>query len=612
MAQNTTFLSKTLLPACCLLFGLIGLSFTALAQTPAAEPAPATQPESEPASAEIPGAEAKAVTEPAAQYTAQDTAKAMPLLTERALIYNVLVAEVAARRGKLEEALAYYKAAALGSDDYRLAERAASIALFIKDDAALLEIARRWHELTPDQIQASQTLALALLRNDLVDEAVDLLVKQLLDKYDDQQQAYAVLGNLLNQLQDRQLILQVMTRILAHQPESRYALFNHALAALGADQIEVALEDLTNALKVAPDWRDAHLLRAQIRVQSDDIDTGLADLQTAVDAYPEDAELRMGYARLLISAERTDAARQQFELIAQANPDDAEALFALGVLAMESDQYDQAKQYYQRVLELGHRVQDVYFEMGRAEELQENYQSALDWYDRVIQGERYISAQVRAAAMAAKLGDLNEMALRLSELRRENPDNAVQLYISQADILRDEKHYQTAFDLLSSALQEFPDNHDLLYSRALAAERIDKLDVLEDDLRLILATDPDNGHALNALGYTLADRTDRYQEALALLQRAIELLPEDPAVLDSMGWVNYRLGDTDTSLEYLRQAYELNQDPEIVSHLCEVLWEAGLQDEARSIWQKAFDQAPENRHLLRLKDRLQAAPIESD
>ncbi|MCB1715691.1 MAG: tetratricopeptide repeat protein, partial [Candidatus Competibacteraceae bacterium] len=118
--------------------------------------------------------------------------------------------------------------------------------------------------------------------------------------------------------------------------------------------------------------------------------------------------------------------------------------------------------------------------------------------------------------------------------------------------------------------------------------------------------------ALNALGYTLADRTDRYQEALALLQRAIELLPEDPAVLDSMGWVNYRLGDTDTSLEYLRQAYELNQDPEIVSHLCEVLWEVGLQDEARSIWQKAFDQAPENRHLLRLKDRLQAAPIESD
>lgn len=612
MAQNTTFLSKTLLPTCCLLFGLIGLPFTVLAQTPATEPAPATQPEAEQGSAAIPDAEAKAETEPAVQYTPQDTVKAMPLLSERALIYNVLVAEVAARRGKLEEALAYYKAAALGSDDYRLAERAASIALFIKDDAALLEIARRWHELTPDQSQASQTLALALLRNALVDEAVDLLVRQLLEKYDDQQQAYAVLGNLLNQLQDRQLILQVMTRILEHQPDSRYALFNHALAALGADQVETALEDLTNALKIAPDWRDAHLLRAQIRVQSEDVEAGLADLQTAVDAYPEDAELRMGYARLLISAERTDAARQQFELIAQANPDDAEALFALGVLAMEADQYDQAKQYYQRVLELGHRVQDVYFEMGRAEELQKNYQGALDWYDRVIQGERYISAQVRAAAMAAKLGDLDEMALRLSELRRENPDSAVQLYISQADILREEERYQTAFDLLGSALQEFPDNHDLLYSRALAAERIDKLDVLEGDLRLILATDPDNGHALNALGYTLADRTDRYQEALALLQRAIELLPEDPAVLDSMGWVNYRLGNTDTSLEYLRQAYKLNQDPEIVSHLCEVLWEAGLQDEARSIWQKAFDEAPESRYLLRLKDRMQTDQIESD
>ena len=564
----------------------IWLSLAAVAQTPnqddpASDAAPVAAPTANPA-AEAPVAE----------------------LSQRELMYHVLVAEFAARRGKLNEALEHYRTAALGSSAPEIVERAAGIALFMKNDALFLELARHWRALDPAQVQAAQTLALALLRNALIDEAVPLL-DEMLSGQDDEQQAYARLGNLLGQLQDRELVLQTMTKLLARHPDSQHALFNHAIASLGAEQPGLALESLNKALALAPDWLEAHLLRAQIRVQNDDADQGLTDLKASVEAYPDDAELRMGYARLLISADRTGEAREQFELIAQANPDDAEALFALGVLAMEAEQREQAKQYYQKVLELGHRVLDVYFELGRAEELDGNYQAAQEWYERIMEGERYISAQVRAAAMAAKLGDMDEMALRLSELRRENPDNAVQLYISQADILREEEQYEPAVAVLSSALQEFPDNHDLLYSRALAAERIDDLAMLEEDLRRILATDPDNGHALNALGYTLADRTDRYQEALELLQRALELLPDDPAVLDSMGWVKYRLGDHQAALEYLRKAFEINQDPEIVSHYSEVLWETNQHEQARKIWQDAFDKAPDNRFLLRLKDRFQ-------
>ena len=567
----------------------ICLSMSVLAQTPSGEAqpigdvTPATVAET---------ADSAEITEPAA------------VLSQNELMYQVLVAEFAARRGRLDEALEYYSSAALGSQSPEITERATGIALFMKNDALFLELARHWQSLEPDQPQATQTLALALLRNALIDEAVPLL-DELIGIEDDEQQAYARLGNLLGQLQERELVLQTVTKILERRPQSRHALFSHAIAALGADQAALALESLNKTLEIAPDWREAHLLRAQIRVQNDDAEQGLADLKTSVETYPDDTELRMGYARLLISADRPDEAREQFELIAETNPDDGEALFALGVLAMEAEQREQAKQYYQKVLELGHRVLDVYFEMGRAEELDANYQSAQEWYERITDGERYISAQVRAAAMAAKLGDMDEMALRLSELRRENPDNSVQLYISQADILREEEQHESAVAVLSSALQEFPDNHDLLYSRALAAERVDDLVMLEDDLRQILASDPDNGHALNALGYTLADRTDRYQEALELLQRAIEILPDDPAVLDSMGWIKYRLGDNQAALEYLRKAFEINQDPEIVSHYSEVLWETDQREQARKIWQEAFEKAPENRFLLRLQDRFQ-------
>jgi tetratricopeptide (TPR) repeat protein len=172
--------------------------------------------------------------------------------------------------------------------------------------------------------------------------------------------------------------------------------------------------------------------------------------------------------------------------------------------------------------------------------------------------------------MLAKLGNLPAMSAHFVKLRRDNPQSAVPLYISEAEILREEGRGEAAFNLLSGALDQNPNDEDLLYSRSLAAESIDRLEVAERDLRTLIEADPENGQALNALGYTLADRTDRYQEALDYLQRALALLPDDAAVLDSMGWVLYRLGRYEESLNYLRRAYEASADEEIAAHLREV------------------------------------------
>ena len=523
---------------------------------------------------------------------------------EADLFYRILVAEVAGKRGKLDVALENYRIAATSSNDPKVAERAVGIALFMENDPVTLEIARRWSELAPDDIQARQSLALALLSNEQIEEALEHLETVRTAQGDNEQEGFAIIAALLRQVKDKDIVLKAMQELRVRHPQSLYALYHYALAALAVENYDQALEGLDGALTVNPQWGPAHLLRTQIKMQQGEpVDEALSALASAVSTQPEDQSLRMGYARLLVGAERLDEAGEQFKILAEQNPQDAESFYALGLLAAEAKQFDAAVDYFMQVLKLGARIMDVYYELGRVEETRENFDEARKWYARVQNDERYISAQIRIANIMALQGDFDGMSRHLADLRTNHPDNAVALYLAEAEILREEKRFQPSFDKLTQALQEFPEHQDLLYTRALVAEKLDRLDILEQDLRKIIEVNPDSGHALNALGYTLADRTDRYQEAYDYLQRAIALLPDDPAVLDSMGWIKYRLGDYEESLDYLRRAYKLNTDPEIASHLSEVLWNLDQREEARDIWQRAIEQAPDNEYLLDLKER---------
>ena len=217
--------------------------------------------------------------------------------------------------------------------------------------------------------------------------------------------------------------------------------------------------------------------------------------------------------------------------------------------------------------------------------------------------ERFLAAQMRMGVVLAKAGDVAAAGQHFDTLRRNHPQSGITLYLAEAEALREAERYQDAFNSLNQALTVHPNDKDLLYARALAAEKIDRLEILERDLRAILAIDPKNGQALNALGYTLADRTDRYQEALGYIEQALAQLPEDASVLDSMGWVQYRLGNRDKAIEYLRHAYQVNADAEIAAHLSEVLWVNGQRDEAKKIWKKALAREPNSAHLRKLRER---------
>ncbi len=520
------------------------------------------------------------------------------------LTYQVLVAELAGKRNQLDVSLEYYQQLAFSSDDPRLAERATMLALLMKKDTVALNLAKRWVTLAAGSNEARQALVLALLRNNVTDEVTEHLeiIRENAGK-DNQQEGYAIITSLLGELEDKQAALQVMRNFRDSHPHSVFAHYHLALLALAADDDKLALSSLDKALSYDSRLVSAHLLRARILMNHNDRETALESLAKAVATVPKNRDLRISYARLLIDSGQLEKARDEFNALLKQDPEDVDSLYVLGRLAAETEQFDLAETYFLDLIKRSNRLNDAYFELGRIEEQRGNYDKAKIWYEHVKGENRYLSAQMRMGVVLAKTGDLRAAEAHFDTLRRGFPQNSIILYIAQADAMRETEHYQEGFDTLDKALNLHPKDRDLLYARALAAEKLGHLDILERDLRAIIAADPKNGQALNALGYTLADRTDRYQEALGYIEQALELLPDDGAVLDSMGWVQYRIGNLDKALGYLRRAYKANPDPEVAAHLSEVLWVSGQKEEAQKIWRESHERHPKSAYLRKIQER---------
>ncbi len=247
----------------------------------------------------------------------------------------------------------------------------------------------------------------------------------------------------------------------------------------------------------------------------------------------------------------------------------------------------------------------AYYYLGQIAESREDIEAALAAYRKVSDGEHRLNAQIRAAVLLAESGRLVQARAHLHGLRSDNSQQAIRIYRAEAEILTKRKDYEDAMQVYDGALADYPQDTDLLYSRAMLAEKMDDLERLEQDLRSILAREPNNADALNALGYTLADRTDRYSEAYELVKRAYELKPDDHYVIDSMGWTLYRMGRHQEALMHLRRAMDLNGDPEIAAHLGEVLWVSGDKQAAMEIWDTALKGTPDDPRLLDVKKRFE-------
>jgi len=508
--------------------------------------------------------------------------------------YNLMVAEIALNQGNTEVAIKHYLEVAMAQDNPEIAERAVRIAVYGQDLETAEVAAQRWIELDPNRVEARQVIAAIYIRQDKIQEAF-VYIDELIQTSDlDDAELFPPLLGILAREKNANTVLAVTLLIAQKNPDRAYAQYLHGMLSAQNGRAEAALEYLDRALALE-EIEGVHATRAKILLSLGRSDEAVVSLHKAVENNPDDQALRLTYARLLVDIKDYEKAWVEFEKLHQASPDDAELLYTLGLLSLESQRLDDAEKYMKMLVELKQREGEAQYYLGRIFENRKQYDEAIEWYGQVHVGEYKFDAQLRIADMLGISGRTDEAIEYLDAILKgsQSDGSLVRIYLAKGELLRAARRYQKAMEVFNTALGIVPGNSDLLYSRALVAEKLGHIDMLEADIKTILKTEPNNAHALNALGFTLADQTDRYEEAYAYLKRAIEINPDDAAIIDSWGWIHYRMGDYDKALALLRTALSRFDDAEIASHLGEVLWVSGNQDEARSIWQKALKKSPD-------------------
>lgn len=521
------------------------------------------------------------------------------------IVYSVLVAEIAAQRGDLAMAYSHYIYGASLSGDPRAAQQATRIAVHMKDLERSLAAVERWVALAPNELPARSSAVLLYLQAGQADPALEHLragvnISRALGQ-DGFMQAVAVVGRAGNP----KLGLQVMRRLAAEYPDDQQAHYALALAAVAAKEYTEAEVEIRGLLESYPDRSKIQVLLGNVLYAQGDKDGAKQALEQALREDPDNRSLLAAYARLLMETNEPELAYEQFRKIERLAPEDADVLYTMGILALELKQLSDARNHLQKLIAIGSKkwANEAAYFMGRTYEADEQYEEAISWYEKASGSNYRFEGQVRKAALLAQMGHVDKSREMFRQQRTSSPNRAVELFLIEAEILQRLELHQEAMVLISEALEAYPDNLDFLYARALSAAALNQLDTLEQDLRKILSKEPEHADALNALGYTLADQTNRYEEALGYIQQALKLKPEAPVILDSMGWVWYRLGNHQEALRYLRQAMDLLPDAEIAAHLGEVLWVSGDHERARKIWQEALDRNPKSKPLQKVMER---------
>lgn len=528
------------------------------------------------------------------------------------VMVKFLAAEIAHQRGNWQSAYINLLSLAQQTRDPRIARRTAEIALNARQAPEALAAVRLWRELSPTSDEANQFyLGLLMLGEDL-GEARTLLQQRL------EGTRPALLGTTIMQIQrlverarNKAAGFTLLEGLLAPYdkvPESHIAL---ALQATAMGDKARAAQEARRALALNPGSELAVLTLAQALPGKEQ---GLQVVTEFLRANPNAREVRLAYARTLIEQKQYDAAQVQFQRLLKAQPKDLTVLYALGLLGTQRDDLAAAEKYLNTYLQVLAESPDDERDPGQAllilsqiAEQRNDYPAALKWLEQVDPTTQaaYISAQVKRAQLLAKSGQLTAARTALHEARVENEEDRVQLLIAEAQVLRNADLPKEGMTVLESGLKQFPDNPELLYDYAMLAEKLDRLDVMEASLRKVIRISPGNQHAYNALGYSFAERNIRLEEAYTLIERALSMAPDDPFIMDSMGWVKFRLGRLKEAEVLLRKAYSIRPDPEIAVHLGEVLWVIGMHDDARKFWRDASTKDPKNDTLRNTLARLQ-------
>jgi len=522
------------------------------------------------------------------------------------MLFNLLAAEFAGNTGDVEASLDYYREASKTIEDSRIAARTAYIALYGKNYEETLNALDRWRELEPDAIDLSRMYAVTYLKLEQPEKAVPYIEDLLSDYHEAPADEAMAVKELLSKEASTEVAYVVLQKLNEKNNDNKHLLVLQSRYAAQLEQYDEALALLDQVLVMDPSLHEVLIIKARILSAQGKNDEATLLIKQVVDELPDNNVLRLQYARMLVEQGKMEEATTQYAILQENLPDDGEISLSLALLYIETKQLDQSVGVLNHLIEIDKKVPVANYYLGRIAQNQGDEKQAISYYLGVKTGEYAYDAQLRIGILLAVLGKPDDGLAKLEALAEEQTSWALRVksYLAQGEILRAENRFEEGVEMYSRALQQKRDDTTLLYARGLMAEKVDRLDMTEADLLKVISKEPDNADALNALGYTLADRTSRYKEAQEYIKRAAALVPDDPAILDSLGWVSYRLGEMDEALKWLAKAFEKLEDAEIAAHYGEVLWHSNQKDRAREVWDKGKKQNADNPVLIETLQRI--------
>lgn len=532
------------------------------------------------------------------------------------LFYEILVSEMTASSGDPGTAYALMLEAARRSRDGQLYRRATEIALQARSGQSALIAAQAWKEALPQSREANRFLLQILIALNRIDETTDLLKQELAASAPRTRIAtIQALPQLYGRGSDKAQATAVVEKALANELNNP-AVAPSAWITIGRMRLASgdkagALEAARRASELEPTNDGAALLALLL------MESGVKDAEALLKPYFAGTpipEIRMTYSRVLLEGQRFAEAQAQLEAVTRERPDMAEAWLVDASLNLQANRLPQAEASLQKFLALleplppsetrANAQTQAYLLLSQVAEKRGDFAQADAWLNRIDNPAALISAQSRRASLLAKQGKITQARAVLRALPAKTADEEKQKLLAEVQLLREVQQYDAAYEVQSQAVARYPDDVDLAYEQAMLAERLGKLDVMERQLRAIIARQPDYQHAYNALGYSFAERGVKLQEARELIAKALQLAPGDPFITDSLGWVEFKLGHREEAARLLQEAFRAQPDAEIGAHLGEVLWSMGQQDQAKAVWRQGQQLNPDNGTLKDTLKRL--------
>ena len=512
-------------------------------------------------------------------------------------VYKFLLAEIATQRGDFNSAGHLYLDLAKQTHNISLAERATRVAGNSRNGRVALDSAKVWSTLDPDSVQAQQILAELYITSGNLSKAKPI-VKKLLEQDAFRGEGFLYLNSILAKVENKKNALRFVLNIAEPYPNSKEAHFAVAHAAYFANNKKLTNSELAKIKKIDPKWQTAVLFEGYI-ISSESPDKAANFYTSYLRKYPEAGEVRLEYAKLLTNQKKYSLAKDEFLKIVNSSLASAEISFTVSLLAIELADFDLAEKFLLQSLERGYpQPEQIYIYLARIEDTRGNYTEALTWLNKIKSGPFFIESKILMAELIAKYEGNDQAIESLDQYTNLTTEARLQLFRAKISILYSDNKETEAFDLMKKEEENFKGSAEFKYDYAMLAERMGNTVLMEQLLREAIKIKPDYAVAYNALGYSFADRNIKLEEAKINIEIALSLEPRNHYIMDSMGWVQYRLGNIDAALDFLKKAYSIKKDPEISAHLGEVLWHAKKIGEANRIWNESLKQYPDNKILL--------------